>query len=589
MLYGYCDGLKTVVTAGKSVVEFEGWYQKILEGDDAFYKSQKATDFMDHMTNPDFKGYRHPAYIFEHNSEGEQSAFVDKHNVLILPPFQAKDFMLDMMAEVEESLRNEFNLRTPQTIGELAGIEENDPWDPRSESEIEAAKKQEKVSDELRKRLGDHVTGQSFDPNPRSGVEDGMKITDIFNSGGKINVSARKFGSGSKAANPLSAAAKKLSEQLTGAVTQDMFDRAERQFTEVGYSSEEIEKIKEQFDFANEEHQKAYVDLAHSEAKRLKLGKALSPVEGDMTHDEIKSEVEKRLREIEELTDEERGEIMKGVDVKLNTPTPKPADYRFALNQRLTDEPAMRGEGTPIFSFAKNPFGPNGGKFGTGDLPLLLPKSTGFDLVSGEIYEYTGGTADEGRDWLIQRGFVEDHTVVPTNVQKKSAGDGRPLPTPEDFAKALAGNGTSCASVTDSWGRKVVGMESNPEVDVIKPGIVGNKGAVQPMLDGMVETAFDDLPASLKSAIGVDLEALNKAGKTIKMGDYVGMGMAGGTLFPLIETPDYKIRDDLSGNVKDYGGVELGGSTTRIMSRDNARMYGVVVYEGKDEVLIVKF
>ena len=585
MLYGYSRNNETVVTAGKTVKDFEGWYQRILEGDTEFYASQKATDFMDHMTNPEFKGYRHPAYIFTHTNNDEQNKFIDKHDIKILPPLQAKDFMLDMMAEVEESLRNEFNLRTPQTIGELAGIEENDPWDPRTEAEKEEAKKQEKVTDELRKRLGDHVTGQSFDPNPRSGAQDGVKITDIFNAGGKINVSAKKFGD--KASNALSAAAKVLGRKTEGAVTDEMLEKAEKQFQSVEYSPEEIERIKEQFDFADEEHRKAYVDLAQSEAKRLKLGKALSPVEGDMSHDEIKTEVRKRLDEIEELTDEERDSIMEGVDIKLNTPTPKPADYRFTLNQRLTDEPAMRGAGTPIFSFAKNPFGPNDGKFGTGDLPLLLPKETGFDLVSGEIYEYTGGTADEGRDWLIQRGFVEDHTVIPNNPAQRKARDGRSLPSPEDFAKALAGNGTSTVNATESWGRKVVGMESHPEVETINPGLVGTKGAVLPMLDGVKEIAFDDLPVGIKNAIGKDLEDLNKAGKVLKMGDYIGVSIAGGSLFPVIETPDLKIRDDLSGNVRDHGGVEINGSKTRIMAKDNERFKGVITYEGKDEVIIV--
>jgi hypothetical protein len=589
MLYGYTKNNETVVVAADTVFELEGWYQGVMTSAPEGYSEQRATEFMDYLTNPEFKGYKHPAYIFNHSSNDERDAFVLKHDIKILPSLMAKDFMLDMMDKASNEITTGFDLRREGTIGEIAGLnDENDRWDPRSESEKAAAKSQEKRTDELRKRLGDHVTGQSFDPNPRSGAEDGMKISEIFDAGGKINVQARKFGSGaaSKAKDVYKAVAKTLGFDPDNVTDEDLA-RADMQLAEVGYTSEEITKVRDQFDFNEKDHRKAYAELAAEENKRKRVAKALSPVEGSMSKEEILAEVEKRLGEIDSVSSDERDALMEAVREKMDAPRPLPADYKFALNQRLTDSPAMRGAGTPIFTFEKNREGPNEGKFGKSDLPLLLPKDEGFDMVSGDIYEYTGGTAVEGRDWLLARGFIEDMSIIPDLDKPKVRDTSRALPTPEDFAKALAGNGTSTMDGTDSWGRSTVGTVSHPELEDIKPGMVGDKGAVLPISDGLKDITFDELPATIKNAIGKDISDLVDSGKKLKMGDYNGVGFGVGSFFPFPETDEHKIIDDLCGNMRDLGGVSVGAARTRIMTKDNERYRGVVVYTTSDEVWVV--
>lgn len=590
MLYGYTKDNETVVVAADTVFELEGWYQGVMTSAPELYAEQRATEFMDYLTNPEFKGYKHPAYIFSHSDNTERDEFISKHEIKVLPSLMAKDFMLDMMDKANNEITTGFDLRREGTIGEIAGLtEENDRWDPRSEKEKAAAKNAEKRTDELRKRLGDHVTGQSFDPNPRAGAEDGVKISEIFDSGGKINVQARKFGSGAvpKTKDVFKAVAKTLGFDPDNVTDEDLA-RADMQLAEVGYTTDEINKVRDQFDFNEKDHRKAYAEMAGEENKRKRVAKALSPVEGTMSREEILAEVEKRLSQIDTVSADERDALLDAVKQKMDAPKPMPADYKFALNQRLTDSPAMRGAGTPIFTFEKNREGPNGGKFGKMDLPLLLPKDTGFDQVSGDIYEYTKGSADEGRDWLLARGFIEDPSIIPDlSDQPKKRDSSRPLPTPEDFARAFAGNGTSTMDGTDSWGRSTVGIVSHPELEVMQPGMVGDKGAVLPIAEGLKEITFEDLPATIKNAIGKDLSDLVDSGKTLKMGDYNGVGFGVGSFFPFIETDSIKILDDLCGNMRDLGGVSVEGARTRIMSKDNERYRGVVVYSTPSEVWVV--
>lgn len=600
MLYGYTRDNVTVIGAASTVVELEGWYQKVMEDVSGLFSTRRETEFLDHLTNPEFMGYKHPAYIFEHISVDEQNAFITQHEVKIMQPMQVKDFMLDMMSLVDDSLRSGFDLRDSRTIGEISGLDGDevfDPWDKRTEKEKAAAKAMEKRTDELRKRLGDHVTGQSFDPNPRSGGTDGIKITEIFDDGqGGINIKGKKFGSGKNAANttdPLKKIGDTMKNIISGKgidyVSDEKLSKMDSMLSEVGYSEEEITEIKENFDLTTDEGKKDYVEIVEGEYKRRRLADALQPVEGNKSKEEILKEVERKLRSIPELTGREIGELLEAVETKLDQPTPKPADYKFALNEKLTAEPAMRGKGTPIFTFEKNENGPNESEFGISDLPLLFPKDSGFDMISGNIYEYTGGSAEDGIKELSSRGFIEDKSIVGNKAKIKTVTNPAYLPTPEDFARALAGNGTSTASVTDSWGRIAVGMVSDPEMEEFVPGISGEQGAILDQFAGVKKVVFDDLPASIKNGIGRDLSDLEKSGKTIKVGDYNGVNIASSNRYPVIETATHKIRNDLSGNINDYGGTKVGNVTTRIMSRQNNRYKGVVVFESETEVIILTF
>jgi len=598
MLYGYTNGNVTVVGAATSVMELEGWYQRVMEEVSGLFSSRRETEIMDLFTNSEFTGYQHPAYIFTHISDDEQNSFIETHEIKIIPSMHVKDRMLDMMALVNDDLRSGFDLRDSRTIGELAGIADesaHDPWDKRTEAEKEAAKSNEKRTDELRKRLGDHVTGQSFDPNPRSGSQDGLKITEIFGDAqGGMNIKGRKFGSGSgtKSSDPLKNIAEKMRELVVGkkdeTITDEMIEAAGAKLDEVGYTADEIIKIKDNFDLNDIDGRREYVEIANQENRRKKLAAALAPVEGSKSKEEILEEVKSKLSDIDGISSDEIDDLMGAVEAKLDQPTPKPGDYKFALNQRLTNEPAMRGAGTPIFTFAKNENGPNKGSFNMSDLPLLFPVAGGFDMVSGNIYEFTGGTAEDGVDILRTRGFIEDPDIIEAERPKLVQATGAYVPTLDDFAKVLAGNGTSTASITDSWGRIVVGMVSDPELEELSAGISGEQGAVLDQFAGVKNVKFDELPASIKNVIGKDLMALESEwGKQLKIGDYNGVNVASSNRFPLIETASHKIRNDISGNVQDFGGVRVEDNVVRIFSRDNQRYKGVVVFESTDDVIII--
>ena len=594
MKYGYTKDKMTVVGAATTVMDFEGWYQEIAEGASGLFSARKETDFMTHLTDPEFKGYLHPAYIFEHTSNDERDAFIEKNEITVVTKSQVKDRMLDMMALADESLRSGFDLRDERTIGELSGLDDadHDPWDRRSEEEKAQADAQEKRTDELRKRLGDHVTGQSFDPNPRGGAAGGLNINEIFDGGdGSINVKGRKFGDSSKTADPLKGVADMMKNIIGGKkkdeISDELIDSMSAKLAEVGYSEEEIEAVKKNFDFTDNDHRKQFVDIVGQEHRKKKLADALSPVEGNLSREEILSTVEQRLSEIDGITAEEMDGLMGAVAAKLDQPMPKPDDYRFAVNHKLTAEPAFRGEGTPIFNFGKNQEGTNKGNFGISDLPLLLPKDSGFDMVSGHLYEFTGGSIEDGRAYLTSRGFIEDPDLLEEGKVEIKKVDTTYVPTPEDFAKVLAGNGTSTASVTDSWGRIEVGMTSDPEMEYIEPGIQGERGAVLDQFDGVKTVAFDDLPFIFKTTIGTALQEMVDAGKVIKMGNYNGVNIANSDRYPVMETGTHKIRDDISGNIKDFGGVRVGDVTTRIIARANNRYKGAVVFEAADEVIIL--
>ena len=583
MLYGYTKNGTTVVTAAETVMELEGWYQRILEKTPNNVTEHRATGFMDHLSDPDFLGYRHPAYIFEHDSADQQDDFITQNSIKIFPPMRARDFMLDMVAKVDDKLQSDYHKRDNRTIGEVTGLDEHDPFDKRSEAERETAKLNEKRTDELRKRLGDHVTGQSFDPNPRGGDGGGLNITEIFDAGGAINVKGMKFGPGTNGSAP-----KIEKQKVEYDLTDDELNQLVDKLQEVGYTPEQLEKLKGQFDLTDNEHRQALAEVAVEELKSKKVHQALAPIPGVTEREEVIETVQNKLDAIEELTDEERGALMEGVIQKLDTPTPKPGDYRFALDHELTAEPAMRGAGTPIFVFGKYTFGPNEGKFGLSDLGLLFPPGDVFDMVSGSIYEYTGpGTADDAVADLVSRGFLEDPSVLgkkaDADIGSKSNGL---MPTPEDFAKALAGNGTSTVDGTDSWGREAVGIVDHAETDLIEPGIKGEVGAVLEVTDGLRKVKADELDPMIKNALGKDFQDLEDAGKQIKIGRYNGIAIAGNqVMFP--ETPDYKIRNDLTSNVRDHGGVSFNGVTVRVFTRSNERYRGIVVYEGEKDILII--
>lgn len=183
MRYGFTNGLTTTVSASTTVSDFESWYELIAEQPDN-YVSTKKSSFVDHIRDPNFKGYKHAAYIFEHADEAQQAAFLNANVITVVSVARALDFHNDMLAEKRGSLGySDDDLSDRRTLEEmhLQG-EQGDRWDKKTEEQKAAAAQGQKQIDQMRKRVGDAVTGSSFDPNPRGETDDSPLISVVWPS-----------------------------------------------------------------------------------------------------------------------------------------------------------------------------------------------------------------------------------------------------------------------------------------------------------------------------------------------------------------------------------------------------------------------
>lgn len=167
-IYGlkeYLDNqVATIVVAADTVQEFNDWFTQIQnqEPDDRHFVEIYTNTMLDALTRPEFKGFKHHVYAFFHENEEARDKFVEQQGILLQQSMPARDRQADMLHRHKEDVREQTETEEDRnkTIEEKYGLDQNDPWDRRSEEEREGDKKMKEELARLRK-AGD-ASGDSF-------------------------------------------------------------------------------------------------------------------------------------------------------------------------------------------------------------------------------------------------------------------------------------------------------------------------------------------------------------------------------------------------------------------------------------------
>ena len=591
MRYGFTRGATTVVVgAAQTVVELETWYESVRGSNDGYLKDRPSS-FMDHLRDADLKGYKHPAYIFDFATVEDLENFTTVQQVTVLPHYSVKDFHEDMLAEKRGSLGySDHDLSDNRTLEEMHGLDQEDRFDKRSDEAKQAALDGKNKVDQMKKRVGDSVTGSSFDPNPRGGpVDDGtFSVTGVsVGQNNSVAVSA------TKRAGVTTAPVQVSSQQMIDDDEDNLQEESEaasvdtlaQDLLAAGFSEEKVDAWRAQVESTPDIDMQQITAQVKATIVNRKIQKALEPVAGVTSVDQAIDIVEDRLNQIPELTPDRAKQLRDAAYANMTAPKPKPGDYKFAQNQKLTDLRSMRGEGTPIFHLEVNKMGPNLGKFSVHDGAILI-ETFGLNMVSNGIFAYEVREDDpkyqaDARQHLIDSGFVEDTGILPVAVQPK-VGGGKHL-RPEDFRKALAGDGTSAVEGTESYGKNQLGKSEKDYIEEMKPGLIGDRAATIDQ-DGMLAKAkWDELPEELRKALET---AIAKPPKEVLIGRYSGVTIGDGNTI-MVLGPDDKLVDTACINIRHLGETRIpGGSTALAVVRDQRGAYGFVVVQGKKDLKI---
>lgn len=166
MLYGYkelIDGrIGSFAVAGDTVEEYTAFCEALRGQEQGNWDEIYTSNFLDAMRNDNFKGYKHPVLAVYHTTEEQRDAFWAEWSIEEVKSMAGRDRHADMLHAKKEQIRTE--TETPEqkamTIEERHGLDKEDPWDRRSEEEVEADKKMKEQMKEMRKK-GD-LSGDSF-------------------------------------------------------------------------------------------------------------------------------------------------------------------------------------------------------------------------------------------------------------------------------------------------------------------------------------------------------------------------------------------------------------------------------------------
>jgi hypothetical protein len=166
-IYGYKEHVDdrpaTIVAAADTVEKFTEWCDTVVDQDPETrnFEEVYTSAFLDHLTKPAYKGFKHPVRVFYHTDEAQRDAFIAEWQITELKSQPARDRHLDMLhqAKVERQEAENPELKN-QTIEERLGLDKNDPWDRRSEAEIEQDRE---MKEKMKKaaKAGD-MSGDSF-------------------------------------------------------------------------------------------------------------------------------------------------------------------------------------------------------------------------------------------------------------------------------------------------------------------------------------------------------------------------------------------------------------------------------------------
>lgn len=167
MLYGSKEMLDnrvaTLVGAADTVEEFTGFLEAVKgQGEGRNWEETYASNFLDHMQKPMFKGFKHSVLAVYHTDAEQRDAFWTEWSLTELQSNPLKDRHLDMLHNKQEEVRiqNESPEDKGKTIEERLGLDKNDPWDRRTEEEVEADNKMKEQMKEMRQK--GELSGDSF-------------------------------------------------------------------------------------------------------------------------------------------------------------------------------------------------------------------------------------------------------------------------------------------------------------------------------------------------------------------------------------------------------------------------------------------
>lgn len=159
MIYGYKEMLDgraaTLAVAADSVEEFTAFVEAVTGQEDTRnWNETYASSFLDAMRNEAFKGYKHSVLAIYHDDDAQLDAFWTEWEVLQeVKTMVGRDRQADMLRAAKESQRlaTETEEDRSKTIEERFGLDQADPWDRRTEEEVEADKKMKEKMKEMRK------------------------------------------------------------------------------------------------------------------------------------------------------------------------------------------------------------------------------------------------------------------------------------------------------------------------------------------------------------------------------------------------------------------------------------------------------
>lgn len=234
MLYGHKEvadnRIATLVSSADSMSEFTQ-FLALARGQNIKtrnFNEMYTSRALEHLVEDLYRGFRIPIHVFYHDDETQREAFVKEWNIEIVENgVKARDKQDDMRhnekvakdraetaaenakQEAAEAAGQEYERPQGQTLGEMFGLTEDDPWDRRSDPERE----EDEAMREMARKARDAgtMTGDSFfdtpadkvnknpdvmpqDPNaaPPTGGNGKLTITDtdgIVGADGTLNIS----------------------------------------------------------------------------------------------------------------------------------------------------------------------------------------------------------------------------------------------------------------------------------------------------------------------------------------------------------------------------------------------------------------
>lgn len=153
----------TLCAAASSVDEFVAFKDAVVsQTDNRNWEETYASSLLDHMQNVTFKGFKHSVLAVYHTDEAQRDAFWTEWNLQEVQSQPMRDRHLDMLHNKKEEIRlaTETEEDRTKTIEERTGLDKVDPWDRRSEEEVEEDRKMKEKMKELAK--AGELSGDSF-------------------------------------------------------------------------------------------------------------------------------------------------------------------------------------------------------------------------------------------------------------------------------------------------------------------------------------------------------------------------------------------------------------------------------------------